>query len=260
MTESELVINQVLDEIKQSIILINESLGSEKHDTSSLSNLSLSTILDICDIQIVDELPTIQTRTEDLLVIPFEDSQASLSISRTHNEPSDYIILASPGPVSLQNEAIESSSWTYHNDCESTSEGSFLTEGEDEDENSDSEIDMNDLDRSFRNNSNFNLEKNEDYLHKASNCNDFIERFGRNNLNDSSNDEHYKEIFPLSFSSNIPLLCESFTESQENSRSIQIDSTNILKRQLVTEIEDERNFKMVKCDSQLSIGRDKVFY
>ncbi|OII73181.1 uncharacterized protein cubi_02413 [Cryptosporidium ubiquitum] len=259
--ESELVINQVLDEIKQSIILINESLGSEKHDTSSLSNLSLSTILDICDVQIVNELPLIQTRTEDLLVIPFEDSQTNLSISQSHDGSSNYIILASPGPVSVQNDVIEGSSWTYYNDCESTSEGSFLTENEDDDGTSDSEVDMNDLDRSFKNNSSSNSEKNEDFLHKGGNCSGFIERFGRSHLNDSTSDEHYKEVFPISFSSNIPLLCESFTENQENSKSIPIDSANILKRQLVTEIdEDERNFKMVKYDSQLPIGRDKVFY
>ncbi|KAH8584346.1 uncharacterized protein ELE39_002440 [Cryptosporidium sp. chipmunk genotype I] len=258
--ESEIVINQVLEEIKQSIILINESLGSEKYDTSSLSSLSLSTILDICDVRIVDELPPTQSRTEDLLVLPFEDSQASLSISQSHSGSSNYIIVASPNPVSTQNEAIGGTSWTYHDDCESTSEGSFLTEDEDDDGISDSEADMNDLDRSFKNSSGSNLEKSEDFLHRG-NCSGFIERFGLNHLNDSSNNEHFKEVFPISFRSNVPLLCESFVENQENSRLIPIDTTNIFKRQLVTEIdEDERNFKMVKYDTQLPIGRDRVFY
>ncbi|CAD98574.1 hypothetical protein [Cryptosporidium parvum Iowa II] len=259
--ESEPVINQVLEEIKQSIILINESLGSEKYDISSLSNLSLSTILDICDVRIVDELPPIQTRTEDLLVIPYENSQENLSISQIHNRSSSYIIVTSPNPVSTQNEAIGGASWTYYDDCESTSEGSFLTEDEDDDGTSDSEVDMSDLDRSFKNSSGINLEKSDDLLHKGGNCNSFIEKFGRNHLNDSSNNEHFKEVFPISFRSNIPLICESFVDNQENSMSIPIDSTNILKRQLVKEInEEERNFKMVKYDSQLPIGRDQVFY
>lgn len=258
--ESELVIAQVLEELKQSILLINESLGSEKYDTSSISSLSLSAILDVCDIRIVDELPQLQTGAEDLLVIPFEESQTGQSIPQSQGGTTNYVIVASPSSVSTQNdEATGGASWNYHDDCESTSEGSFLTE--DEDDASDLETsDMSD----FKNSPSSGLErKSEGLLQLGTNCGGLINRLGQGHFSEPSRDERLREVFPLSLDPSIPLLCcEPFVNSQQGSRPIiPIDSANILKRQLVTDAdEDGRGFKIVRCDSQLSVGRDEVFY
>ncbi|KAH8739400.1 hypothetical protein FG386_000372 [Cryptosporidium ryanae] len=150
---SEVVIGQVIDEIRQSIFLINESLGSEKHDTSAFADFSVSTVLDVCDIRIVDELPPISPgSSESLFVFPYDESQNSNtgfnnnrignSITQQNNSVSNYILVTAPQANSTSFDSAYSSNatgnsqsvpagaahyWDY-DDCESTSEGSFLSE------------------------------------------------------------------------------------------------------------------------------------
>ncbi|KAJ1613313.1 hypothetical protein OJ252_1016 [Cryptosporidium canis] len=258
--EKEIIIAQVLEELKQSIILINDSLGTEKYDTSSISNLSLSTILNVCDIHIVDELPQFQARAEDLLVMPFEESQTNMSMPQNQHIPPNYIILPSSGYVSIQNEAMGGASWNYYDDCESTSEGSFMSDCDDE-EASDIEIDMSDFDQSFSNHPNPDSGSNPELLQMRANGNDFVGSFGQSHLNGSSRNEPSGEVSPISFGSNSPFCHESVVENQDGSGPVPMDSENALKRQPVTEIEEDgRDLKMAKYDSQLPSGRDEVFY
>lgn len=265
--EPELVIAQVLEELKQSVILINESLGSEKYDTSSISGLTLSAILDVCDVRIVDELPPLQTRADDLLVIPFEESQASQSAPQGQSRASNYIIVSSPGSVSTQNEATGGASWNYHDDSESTSEGSFLTEDEDDDDASDpGDSDMSDFSRGgLKSCPSSSLDKKNEGLLQlgASNCAGLMDKRGPGLFGESSRDERLREVFPLSLSPRIPLLCrEPFADSQQDSGpAVPVAPTNILKRQLATDADgDARGFKIIRCDSHLPVGRDGVLY
>ncbi|KAF7457079.1 hypothetical protein HWI79_2428 [Cryptosporidium felis] len=254
--DSQVIINQVLEEIRQSIALINESFGIEKCETSSLSNLPVSTIFDVCDVQIVDELPQMHDRVEDSLVIPFEDSQQSLSNSQDHDMSSNFIIIAPPNSTTHGDPV--GTSWGHQDDCESTSEGSFLTGDELDDDASDFGTEMCDFNEGIRNIPN-PLERERNFF-QFNNSENYLEIFGCNHIG-GPGERQFREAFPMQLSPNIPLLHESIVEPQENSRSLPRNSANILKRQFAPDITDqERDFKMIKCESQVPTQRDSFLY
>ncbi|KAH7649608.1 hypothetical protein FG379_001234 [Cryptosporidium bovis] len=316
---SEVVISQVLDEIKQSIFLINESLGSEKYDTS---DFSVSTVLDVCDIRIVDELPPISPGNgESLFVFPCNESQdtnnrfisncSNNSVATQQNGASNYILVTAPPMNSAPDESVYDSDgigsgqparvetgnyWNY-DDCESTSEGSFLSEYEsdvrNENETCSNIEDVFDKDI-INSESSFRLDlddKSPKDLADVGNvdghiicgnynqigkvpsrnsggCN-ILDLIGRENIGAPQSGCGYSKDKLSSINNDITLNYDSGdvidTSSFEDVSPRYMTEPGIFKRHIVPDLGgEERRYKTIKCDSQLPICRNnsdgRIFY
>ncbi|EEA07947.1 uncharacterized protein CMU_030880 [Cryptosporidium muris RN66] len=131
--DSEDIVNQVLEEIRQSITMISETFNKDKDENSSIYNFSISSLLEYCEIHIVDELPSIPSYSnEEICMIPCQELNNE-NYENNCNNPSSIILMSS-----LISDSIDSSSTdTYiapfitQEDYESTSAGSCISDDSD---------------------------------------------------------------------------------------------------------------------------------
>lgn len=294
MMASEVLVSQVLEEIKHSIFLINESLGFDKYDASSFSDFSVSAALDLCDVRVVDELPPISQMSEEcLFVVPCCETQNNGSrgslgpLTQQSSGITNYIVVTVPQTASNPGESVYtpngtggnsvigmgvSNHWNY-DEGESTSEGSFLSDWESDLRD---ESDMEQFQREeIASQSNFCSDFDEDRGGDLSLVVDEAETIGGSyQANRMScgiiggtapqTNEGYSRDKLSSLRTNIGLAYDDgLTKEQDGAETEPskdyISETRMLKRRVASDIRDEeREYKTIRRDPQLPVCRNSA--